>query len=358
MVTEAANSSTNVVTAKDHIQQPNATPKVEQNRALPKTQPHEQHKNHLPTHPQAAPIMPTKPQISETHKDITTPIKVEVLEKLLLGYQNKAYLINGFKSGFRLGFTGPRNYISSDNLKSCRDHPDIVQEKINSELKAKRVKGPFAEPLFLEMKISPIGIVPKKAPGQYRLIHHLSFPSGSSVNDYIDPAWASVKYASFDDAVECLIKFGRYTQMAKTDIDSAFRLIPIHPSDHPLLAFKFGSAFYYDSCLPFGASSSCAIFEAFSSALEWVAKRKCNIDHIVHILDDFLILESPYKNQCNEKLSSFLSMCSNLGAPIKKKKKVEYATTCITFMGLELDSAKMEARLPQDKLEKVRLLLT
>ena len=125
--------------------------------------------------------------------------------------------------------------------------------------------------------------------------------------------------------------------MAKTDIDSAFRLIPIHPNDHPLLGFKFGTEFFYDSCLPFGASSSCAIFEAFSSALEWAAKCKFNIEHIVHILDDFLIFEPPHNNQCNKKLSTFLTMCSELRVPIKQDK-TEYATTCITFMDLELDS--------------------
>ena len=32
--------------------------------------------------------------------------------------------------------------------------------------------------------------------------------------------------------------------------------------------------------------------------------------------------------------------------------------TCLTFMGLELDSGKMEARLPVDKLEKIRHLLS
>ena len=59
---------------------------------------------------------------------------------------------------------------------------------------------------------------------------------------------------------------------------------------------------------------------------------------------------------CNAKLSAFLHMCSELGVPIKHEK-TEYATTCITFMGQELDSAHMEARLPQDKLLKLRNLL-
>ena len=87
-----------------------------------------------------------------------------------------------------------------------------------------------------------------------------------------------------------------------------------------------------------------------------MARHKYRIEHIVHILDDFLILDPPTHNQCNNKLSSFLRMCSDLGVPIKRDK-TEYTTTCITFMGLKLDSSKMEARLPQDKLDKVRLLL-
>ena len=178
------------------------------------------------------------------HKPITTPVKVNNLKKLLLGYPKRDYLITGFQKGFSLGYMGPRKASSSGNLKSCRDHPDVVMQKIATEVKAHRVKGPFPRAPFSDMKISPIGIVPKKVAGQFRLIHHLSFPHGESVNDFIYPSFSSVQYASFDDAVDCLIKLGRHTQMAKTDIDSAFRLIPIIKTDHPLLGFKFGGNFH------------------------------------------------------------------------------------------------------------------
>ena len=144
--------------------------------------------------------------------------------------------------------------------------------------------------------------------------------------------------------------------MAETDIDSAFRLIPVHPSDHPLLGFQFNGHFYYDSCLPFGASSSCALFESFSKALEWIAKHKLGTKEIIHILDDFLIFGPPNSDDCNKSLSRFLSMCSEVGVPIKSEK-TERATTCLTFMGLELDSISMEARLPLDKIEKLRTSL-
>lgn len=79
------------------------------------------------------------------------------------------------------------------------------------------------------MKISPIGVVPKKAQGHNRLIHHLSYPKGNSVNDFIDQSFSSVQYTTFDEAVECSIRMGPGSLMAKTDIDSAFRLIPVYP---------------------------------------------------------------------------------------------------------------------------------
>ena len=246
--------------------------------------------------------------------------------------------------------------MTAQNLKSCRDFPNIVLQKITSELNAGRVKGPFSHPPFTNFRVSPIGLVPKKNPGEFRLIHHLSHPQKHSVNDHIDPYFSSVRYTSFDDAVKRLVQLGRKTTMAKTDIDSAFRLIPIHPNDHPLLGFKFNNHYYYDTCLPFGASSSYAIFEAFSSALEWVAKHKLGIQYIIHILDDFLIFDPPASGQCNIFLNKFIAMCTELGVPIKHAK-TEPATTCITFMGLELDSIAMEARLPHEKLFKLRNLL-
>ena len=59
--------------------------------------------------------------------------------------------------------------------------------------------------------------------------------------------------------------------MAKTDVKSAFRIIPIHRADYFLLGLKWDNTYYFDRCLAMGLSSSCAIFEAFSTALEWLS---------------------------------------------------------------------------------------
>lgn len=68
--------------------------------------------------------------------------------------------------------------------------------------------------------------------------------------------------------------------MAKTDIEDAFRVIPIHPADYYLLGFTWEGQYYYDKCLPMGASSSCQIFESFSSALQWVMENVFNASGI------------------------------------------------------------------------------
>jgi hypothetical protein len=63
----------------------------------------------------------------------------------------------------------------------------LTEQKIEKEIKAGRVAGPFNYLPLINLKVSPIGIVPKKTIGDFRLIHHLSYPESSSVNDFIDP---------------------------------------------------------------------------------------------------------------------------------------------------------------------------
>ena len=81
------------------------------------------------------------------------------------------------------------------------------------------------------------------------MITHLSSPEGSSINDGIQSQFSNVSYASVEDAIKILIKLGNSAYLAKTDIKSAFRLIPIKPEQHNLLGIKWGK------CLPMGASS-------------------------------------------------------------------------------------------------------
>lgn len=277
------------------------------------------------------------------------------LNKLLSGYPEylRAALVQGFTTGFSIGYTGQCPALVVKNLRSALEHIDIVDKKIAAELTANRIAGPFIDPPLDNFVSSPLGVVPKKLPGSFRLIHHLSFPHGSSVNDGIPSESVSVKYATLDDAISILRMLGRGAYMAKTDIASAFRLIPITSSDQHLLGFSWRGHYYYDRCLPMGCSMSCKLFESFSSALEWIAKHKLDIPYIIHVLDDFLFIAQTFR-ECQGALHRFLAMCDHIGVPMAAEKTMGPFTT-IEFLGITLDSTEQEARLPEDKLEKALL---
>lgn len=119
--------------------------------------------------------------------------------------------------------------------------------------------GPFPSAPFADLVVSPLGVVPKKEPNKFRLIHHLSFLKGGSVNDAIDPEECTVSYTSFD-ATACWFRhYGQGALMTKADVESAFRLLPFHPDSFRLLGCHWNDEFYVDQCLPMGFSISCAV---------------------------------------------------------------------------------------------------
>lgn len=93
-----------------------------------------------------------------------------------------------------------------DNLKSVNLNQSVSFQKIQKEVLEGRVAGSFSLPPLENFRLSPLGLMPKKEPNSYRLIHHLSSPRKASLNDSVDKTSASVEYASFDSALDlCLI---------------------------------------------------------------------------------------------------------------------------------------------------------
>ena len=129
-------------------------------------------------------------------------------------------------------------------------------------------------PPFPNIQVSPLGLVPKKAPGEFRLIHHLSFPEGDSINSNIPKEMTAVSYQSIDTAISLIKQVGKGALLAKTDLENAYKQIPIHPNDFELLGFQIAGLFNYDKTLPFGLSYACQLFEKFSSALQWIFRKQ------------------------------------------------------------------------------------
>ena len=295
----------------------------------------------------------TNPQPPTRHQNrLPTPVWVDQLSFFLSGFTPSMaeLLVSGFTFGF------PIHYEGDTNLVSALQNPEVVDLKTKKELVSGRWAGPFAVPPFSTFRVSPLGVVPKKTPGDFRLIHHLSHPAGSSVNNSIHADFSSVHYSTITDAIRHIRAVGVGCFLCKTDIKNAFRIVPVHPNDYNLLGMKWCDKYYFDKCMPMGCSSSCRTFEIFSSALEWVAQTKLNINHIIHILDDFLII-APSHEICHRQLNLFVDFCTNVGVPIAPEKTCGPATT-LSFAGIELDTLRSEARLPADKILKCKDLIS
>jgi hypothetical protein len=79
---------------------------------------------------------------------------------------------------------------------------------------------------------------------------------------------------------------------------------------------------------------------------------------VVHYVDDFLfVVESSDGGAAAAALlQAALSLCIDLGIPMAADK-TEGPTTCLTFLGIELDTEAMEARLPASRLLELQQLI-
>lgn len=262
------------------------------------------------------------------------------------------YLLHGFSHGFSIGYKGPPLAHCPPNLSSARAHPEVITSYINNECSAGHTAGPFSSPPFLCFNTNPLGAVPKKQTGKWRLILHLSHPQGHSVNDGIPVDEFSLRYITIDSATDAIMSLGKGCHLAKVDIKAAFRLCPVQATDYPLLGFKWDNKFYYDRVLPFGLRSAPYIFNCLAEALCWTLIHNHSIPYVMHYLDDYLTLAQSLSD-CASNLHTIKAVFAHLGVPLAEEK-VEGPSTTISFLGIILDSVQLEARLPPDKLTRIK----
>ena len=290
---------------------------------------------------------------------VSTPVMVFRLGPLLRDFPVAAtvdFLLRGFHFGFDIGFRGTFSDLNSRprNLLSARANAAKVSAAVAKEVSRGHTSGPFCSPPFLHPHCSPLGSAPKPD-GSVRLVLDLSSPRGDAVNEGIDPSEFACRYSKFDDAVDVVVHLGRGAWLAKVDIQHAFRLCPVRPAQWPLLCFRWADRFFVDTRLPFGCRSSPCIFNAFAGALAWMFIHLAGVVYLLHYLDDFFFANRGY-DLCSRDMLAIRSLCGYLGVPLAPGKSVG-PSRCLTYLGIELDTWTMTARLPPDKLLKLRALL-
>ena len=142
--------------------------------------------------------------------------------------------------------------LGTSNMASAHQHPGIIGEYLGKELSLGRMLGPFLEEAqgLPPLHINRFGVIPKgHNTGKWHLITDLSFPPGLSVNDRIDKDVVSLSYITVDEVAALAALAARQGEgalLAEIDIESAYRLIPVHLDDRPLQAMRWQGRVYVD----------------------------------------------------------------------------------------------------------------
>ena len=310
-------------------------------------------------------------------KNVHTQVNPQKLCELLTlsGYDatEVKFLYEGFTKGFSIGYLGPTmRQSTSNNIPFIVGDATDMWNKIMKEVKYRRVAGPFDHIPYKNFIQSPIGLVPKSG-GKTRLIFHLSYnfsdeEDGKSLNYHTPKEACTVSYNDLDVAVEYCLRLSREMFgnspifLAKSDMVSAFRMLPLSPQSWPWVIFKArnpltGSvSFFVEKSLPFGWGVSCSLYQRFSNSLKHLIEFLYGRQYtMVNYLDDFLFIETS-RFQCNELVRIFLHLCNEIGAEVSLDK-TEWSSNYVIFLGILLDGHNLTLSIPEEKRIKALVML-
>lgn len=289
----------------------------------------------------------------------STPVNIPELGKALKQHPNRCfvnYLLTGLIHGFFAGLSFlPKASCVCPNLRSALQEPEIVDELLSRESEKGYMIGPFNSSPFPLYRINPIGVATRKYSGKKRLIMDLSAPHNNdvlSINSLIPSEQFSLYYATVDHAIEFIKKAGKGAWLGKADITDAFKIMPLHPSQWHLFGVMWRQKMYFAVRLTFGCRSSPRIFDTLSEALCWILLNNCKLPFVLHLLDDFLVVDFPH-SQPDRCITALKNTFKELGVPLSEEK-TKGPAKAIEFLGIILDSDLMQASLPLEKLVRIR----
>ena len=305
---------------------------------------------------------------------------------LELEYQD---VVRNFHCGMRIGYEGPRHTRVAQSGPTEAEVSQRLQAHVDKEVtehgRMVRLWGPVGKgatpriPDWIPYYIaSPVYDIPKKAngvpivPAEYRFIHNLSHGkiTGSSVNDFISKDEYRCLFISFDHACQELRLQGRLSSIFKTDLPSAFRVMPVHLEDVLVQGFVLDGHAYCDAFMPFGLRSAPHEYARFGKALRDVARGLAlgnaavtqNTPQLSNMQDDFWHIEPPGAVRGDPMVAarivkaSFLHLLVSVGLEPKPSKTKGPALDMV-LLGLLLDSTTMEIRVPPERIADLRGIL-
>lgn len=120
--------------------------------------------------------------------------------------------------------------------------------------------------------------------------------------------------------------------LAKTDIESAFHVLPVHPDSLQLLGCFWDGGYFVDRCLPMG----CLVLTSRRLVSSWSGscKMRWGFPSVIHYLDDFLSIGSAQNQVCLLLLHTMERVVADFGVPLVCDK-MEGPLTCVWIVACQ-----------------------
>ncbi|XP_069051374.1 uncharacterized protein [Lepisosteus oculatus] len=244
-------------------------------------------------------------------------------------------------------------------LQSATADPQSVDSLLASEVENGFMIGPLDSPPFPAYRINPIGIAVRKYSCKKRLIIDLSAPHNShvpSLNSLIPSSDFSLHYATIDHAISLIKIAGPGAWLAKAEISSAFKVMPLDPDFWHLFGVHWRNKFFFAVHLTFRCRSRTKIFDTLAEALCWILLNNYRLPFLVHLLDDFLTVDFPHASPARAS-STLTSVFGKLGVPLATDKTTG-PSHIIQFLGITLNSINFSASLPREKIDRIQTYIS
>ena len=106
----------------------------------------------------------------------------------------------------------------------------------------------------------------------------------------------SLTYVKLDEAIKIVKSLGVNASLSKCGVSNALKNIPLNPERWHLFGFKWEDKYYFYTRLCFGCRSSPNIIYQLSVAICWILQNNYYMKHVLHLLDDFLVIDEPSFN--------------------------------------------------------------
>ena len=240
----------------------------------------------------------------------------------------------------------------------CKNYESITApenaKKMNVIIAKELAEGIIS---FSECKphcVHSLGAVPK-AGGGIRPITDCSRPLGKSVNNFCENLINDFCFKSVDNVVEML---SSNEFMTVVDIKSAYRAVPIKEEHRKFQGFSWPvdgePRWFVDNRLCFGLRLGPSYFNTISNFVHEILSKKFGL-RIVNYLDDFIAIGSDFA-QCLEAQNDIVETLRYLGFHVSYDKLIGPSRS-VVYLGIVIDSERMELRLPEGKLAKLISML-